>query len=90
MKEDFINFMNQKSLLYIEYNIQYSLKFNNKEKENYFIFRIRPIRTNIQDEDYKIEIIYKILSSTIGYFYQDFIFLFIKKFLNRNFFFIIH
>lgn len=58
MKEDFINFMNQKSLLYIEYNIQYSLKFNNKEKENYFIFRIRPIRTNIQDEDYKIEIIY--------------------------------
>ena len=58
MKEDFINFMNQKSLLYIEYNTQYSFKFNENEKINDFVFRIKPLRTNIQDEDCKIEITY--------------------------------
>ena len=58
MKEDLINFMDQKSLLYIEYNTQYSFKFNDTEKENDFIFRIKPLRTNIQDEDCKIEITY--------------------------------
>ena len=58
MKEDYINFMNQKSLLYIEYNTQYSFKFNDKEKENDFNFRIKLLRTNILNEEYKIEITY--------------------------------
>ena len=47
MKEDIINFMNQKSLIYIEYNTQYTLKFNEQEKENEFDFRIKILRTNI-------------------------------------------
>ena len=58
MKEDIINFMNQKSLIYIEYNTQYTLKFNEQEKENEFDFRIKILRTNIQEEDYKIDISY--------------------------------
>ena len=57
-KEDIINFMNQKSLIYIEYNTQYTLKFNEQEKENEFDFRIKILRTNIQEEDYKIDISY--------------------------------
>ena len=64
MKEDFINFMNQKALLYIEYNTQYSFKFNENEKINDFVFRIKSLRTNIKDENCRIEITYN---------YQNFI-----------------
>ena len=59
LKEDFINFMNQKALIYIEYNTQYSLKFNAQEKENEFNFRIKILRTNVKEEDYKIDITYE-------------------------------
>jgi hypothetical protein len=64
MKEDFINFMNQKALLYIGYNTQYSIKFNENEKINDFVFRIKSLRTNIKDENCRIEITYN---------YQNFI-----------------
>ena len=59
-KEDTINFLDQKSLIYIEYNTQYSLKFNSQENQNEFNFRIKILRTNIniKEEDYKIEITY--------------------------------
>ena len=56
--EDTISFINQKSLIYIEYNNQYSLQFNNKEKSNEFEFRIRILRTNIKGK-YKIDITYE-------------------------------
>ena len=56
LKEDVINFMNQKALLYIEYNTQYSFKFNDNERVNDFDFRIKPLRTNIEDKNCKIEI----------------------------------
>ena len=55
--EDTISFINQKSLIYIEYNNQYSLQFNSEEKNNQFEFRIRVLRTNIK-ENYKIDITY--------------------------------
>ena len=56
-KEDIITFINQKTLLYIEYNIEYSFQFNEQEKQNEFDFRIKIVRTNIE-EDYKIDISY--------------------------------
>ena len=58
LKEDFINFIDQKALIYIEYNTQYSLKFNTQEMENEFDFRIKILRTNVKEEDYKIQITY--------------------------------
>ena len=59
-KEDTINFLDQKALINIEYNVQYSLKFNSQENQNEFNFRIKILRTNIniKEEDYKIEITY--------------------------------
>ena len=60
LKEDVINFLDQKALINIEYNVQYSLKFNSQENQNEFNFRIKILRTNIniKEEDYKIEITY--------------------------------
>ena len=56
-EEDTINFINQKSLIYIEFKKQYSFTFNNEEKSNEFDFRIRILRTNVKP-NYKIEISY--------------------------------
>ena len=55
--EDTISFINQKSLIQIKYNNQYSFDFNSEEKNNDFEFRIRVLRTNVQ-ENYKLHISY--------------------------------
>ena len=58
-KEDFITFMNQKALVYVELNSQYTFKFNEKDKEKQFNFRIKIIRSNLKgDEEFKLEINY--------------------------------
>ena len=54
---DTINFLNQKSLLYIEYNKAYSFSFSNEEKVQEFDFKIKILETNV-NESYKIDIIY--------------------------------
>ena len=56
-EKDIISFINQKSLIYIEFNKQYSFEFNDEEKNNEFDFRIKVLRTNIKGS-YKIEIKY--------------------------------
>jgi len=56
--EDTISFINQKSLIYIEYSNQYTLKFNDEVKNEEFDFRIKVSRTNIK-ENYKIDITYE-------------------------------
>ena len=56
--DDIISFINQKSLIYIEYNNQYNFMFNSEEKNNEFEFRIKVLRTNIKG-NYKIDITYE-------------------------------
>ena len=56
-----ISFINQKSLIYIEFNKQYSFEFNEEDKNNEFSFRIKVLRTNI-NANYRIEIIYDVLT----------------------------
>ena len=56
--EDTLTFINQKSLIHIEYNNQYSFKFDKEEKSKAFDFRIKVLRTNIK-ESYKIDITYE-------------------------------
>ena len=56
--DDIISFINQKSLIYIEYNNQYNFMFNNEEKNNEFEFRIKVLRTNIKG-NFKIDITYE-------------------------------
>ena len=58
---DIISFINQKSLIYIEFNKQYSFEFNEEDISNEFSFRIKVLRTNIKDS-YRIEIIYDVLT----------------------------
>ena len=55
--KDIISFINQKSLIYIEYNKQYYFEFNNEENRDDFNFRIKLLRTNIET-NYTIDIIY--------------------------------
>ena len=52
--------MDQKALVYVETNSQYTFKFNEKEKEKQFNFRIKIIRCNLkEDEEFKMEISYE-------------------------------
>ena len=62
--EDTISFINQKSLIYIEYNNQYTFKFNDEVKNDEFDFRIKVSRTNIK-ENYKIDITYDSQSTSL-------------------------
>ena len=62
--EDTISFINQKSLVYIEYNNQYTFKFDDEEKNDEFDFRIKVSRTNIE-ENYKIDITYESQSASL-------------------------
>ena len=62
--EDIISFINQKSLIYIEYNNQYTLQFSNDDKGEEFEFRIKVLRTNVKD-NYKIDITYESQSLSI-------------------------
>ena len=52
-----INFLNQKSLLYIEYNKAYSFSFSNEEKVQEFDFRIKILGINA-NESCRIDVIY--------------------------------
>ena len=55
--EDILTFINQKSLILIEFNNQYTFQFNTDDNTNEFDFRIKVLRTNIKDS-YKIEMTY--------------------------------
>ena len=63
-EQEIISFINQISLLYIEFNNVYSFEFNTEEKEEEFEFRIRVLRTNIKGS-YKINITYDSENSSL-------------------------